>query len=169
MFDVATKVEEAVAIAALTQAIVVKLHRLYHRQHGLAAVPPRLDRGKQVARGALRHRRQVDRFRQRKRKCRCASWSWRLLEFVDDVLDDLGSRSAVEYVHTNLKRRHERRTPVARLQQTGDLKDVVRHLVEETRAAPVPELQRRTPAIDRAAPDACDRSNLQDSTKERTP
>ncbi len=29
MFDVATKVEEAVAIAALTQAIVVKLHKLY--------------------------------------------------------------------------------------------------------------------------------------------
>src|SRR5439155_1391488 len=29
MFDVSTKVEEAVAIAALTQAIIVKLHRLY--------------------------------------------------------------------------------------------------------------------------------------------
>ena len=29
MCDVTTKVEEAVAIAALTQAIVVKLHRLY--------------------------------------------------------------------------------------------------------------------------------------------
>ena len=31
-----------------------------------------------------------------------------LLDFVDDVVDDLGSRWAVEYVHTRSAGRHER-------------------------------------------------------------
>ena len=34
-----------------------------------------------------------------------------LLEFVDDVVDELGSREAVDYVHTILERRHRRRPP----------------------------------------------------------
>ena len=55
MFDMATKVEEAVAIAALTQAIVVKLHRLYTGNMGWRTVPPRADRRKQVASGAVRN------------------------------------------------------------------------------------------------------------------
>src|SRR5207253_2473358 len=38
MFDVSTKVEEAVAIAALAQAIIVKLHRLYQETGDLKAV-----------------------------------------------------------------------------------------------------------------------------------
>ena len=67
MCDVTTKVEEAVAIAALTQAIVVKLHRLYTGNHELSLLPPRADRRKQMARRALRHRRQDDRLRQRSR------------------------------------------------------------------------------------------------------
>ena len=33
-----------------------------------------------------------------------------LLEFVDDVVDELESREAVEYVHTVLRGRHERRS-----------------------------------------------------------
>ena len=46
IFDVVTRVDEAIAIAALTQAIVVKLHRLYTRQHGFSHVSPRADRRK---------------------------------------------------------------------------------------------------------------------------
>ena len=36
-----------------------------------------------------------------------------LLEFVDDVVDELGSRREIEYVHTILSGRHQRRTPAA--------------------------------------------------------
>src|SRR6185436_18000236 len=39
MFDVTTKVEEAVSIAALTQAIIVKLHRLYERNQSYRLYP----------------------------------------------------------------------------------------------------------------------------------
>ena len=56
-----------------------------------------------------------------------------LLEFVDDVLDDLGSRSAVEYIHTILHEGTSAERQLRVYQETGDLKAVVRHLVNETR------------------------------------
>jgi carboxylate-amine ligase len=58
-----------------------------------------------------------------------------LLEFVDDVVDDLGSRSAVEYIHTILKDGTSAERQLRVYQQTGDLKAVVRHLVAETRGS----------------------------------
>jgi carboxylate-amine ligase len=60
-----------------------------------------------------------------------------LLEFVDDVVDELGSRSAVEYVHTILNEGTSAERQLRVYQQTGDLKQVVRHLVEETRSGSV--------------------------------
>src|SRR6266566_937587 len=56
-----------------------------------------------------------------------------LLELVDDVVDDLGSRSAVEYVHTILKEGTSADRQLRVYRETGDLKAVVRHLVAETR------------------------------------
>jgi glutamate---cysteine ligase / carboxylate-amine ligase len=58
-----------------------------------------------------------------------------LLELVDDVVDDLGSRGAVEYIHTILNEGTSAERQMRVYQQTGDLKDVVRHLVRETRAS----------------------------------
>jgi carboxylate-amine ligase len=58
-----------------------------------------------------------------------------LMEFIDDVVDDLGSRSAVEYIHTILNEGTSAERQLRVYQQTGDLKDVVRHLVTETRAS----------------------------------
>src|SRR4029077_9799532 len=56
-----------------------------------------------------------------------------LLELVDDVVDDLGSRSAVEYVHTIMNEGTSADRQLRVYQETGDLKAVVRHLVAETR------------------------------------
>ena len=98
IFDVVTRVDEAVAIAALTQAIVVKLHRLYTSNMGFR----------------MYHRALIE-----ENKWRAARWgvegklidfgkqievpmgilAEELLEFVDDVLDDLGSRAALEPIH----------------------------------------------------------------------
>jgi len=61
-----------------------------------------------------------------------------LLEFVDDVVDDLGSRSAVEYIHTILKDGTSAERQLRVYQQTGDLKAVVKHLVSETRGVNEP-------------------------------
>jgi carboxylate-amine ligase len=56
-----------------------------------------------------------------------------LLAFVDDVVDELGSRSAVEYVHTILNEGTSAERQLRVYQQTGDLRAVVKHLVDETR------------------------------------
>jgi glutamate---cysteine ligase / carboxylate-amine ligase len=57
-----------------------------------------------------------------------------LLEFVDDVVDELGSRKALDYVHTMLAEGTSADRQLAVYKQTGDLRAVVRWLVDETRA-----------------------------------
>jgi carboxylate-amine ligase len=62
-----------------------------------------------------------------------------LLEFVDDVVDELGSRHAVEYVHTILAEGTSADRQLAVYGQTGDTRAVTERLAEETLlGVPVP-------------------------------
>ena len=132
MCDVATKPEEAIAIAAVTQAIVVKLHRLYTGNMGF-----RLYRRALIEENKWRAARYgiegklIDFGKEAEVPMR--ELATELLEFVDDVVDDLGSRSACEYVNTILREGTSAERQLRVYQETGDLKAVVRHLVEETR------------------------------------
>ena len=134
MCDVATRVEEAVAIAALTQAIVVKLHRLYTgnqswRMYRRALIEENKWRAARYGiEGKL-----IDFGREAEVPMR--ELMYELMELIDDVVDDLGSRSAVEYIHTILNEGTSAERQLRVYQQSGDLKDVVRHLVMETRAS----------------------------------
>jgi glutamate---cysteine ligase / carboxylate-amine ligase len=136
MCDVTTKVEEAVAIAALTQAIIVKLHRLYTGNMGF-----RLYRRALIEENKWRAARYgiegklIDFGKEAEVPMR--DLAVELLEFVDDVVDDLGSRSAVEYVHTILNEGTSAERQLRVYQETNDLKAVVKHLVEETRGGVV--------------------------------
>jgi carboxylate-amine ligase len=136
MCDVTTKVEEAVAIAALTQAIVVKLHRLYTRNMSF-----RLYRRALIEENKWRAARYgiegklIDFGKEAEVPMR--ELATELLEFVDDVVDDLGSRSAIEYVHTILNEGTSAERQLRVYQETGDLRAVVKHLVEETRGGVV--------------------------------
>jgi carboxylate-amine ligase len=136
MFDTATKVEEAVAIAALTQAIIVKLHRLYtHNQSWRIYRRALLEENKwRAARYGIEGK-LIDFGREAEVPVR--ELMMELLGLVDDVVDELGSRSAVEYVHTILNEGTSAERQLRVYQQTGNLKDVVRHLVTETRASVV--------------------------------
>jgi carboxylate-amine ligase len=134
MFDTATRVEEAVAIAALTQAIVVKLHRLYTRNQSWRIYRRALieENKWRAARYGIEGK-LIDFGREAEVPMR--ELMLELMEFIDDVVDDLGSRSAVEYIHTILNEGTSAERQLRVYQQTGDLKDVVRHLVMETRAS----------------------------------
>jgi carboxylate-amine ligase len=134
MFDTATRVEEAVAIAALTQAIVVKLHRLYtHNQSWRIYRRALIEENKwRAARYGIEGK-LIDFGREAEVPMR--DLMLELMELIDDVVDDLGSRSAVEYIHTILNEGTSAERQLRVYQQTGDLKDVVRHLVMETRAS----------------------------------
>jgi glutamate---cysteine ligase / carboxylate-amine ligase len=133
MCDVTTKVEEAVAIAALTQALVVKLYRLYKcnqswRIYRRALIEENKWRAARYGiEGKL-----IDFGKEA--EVPMSQLIPELLELVDDVVDDLGSRSAVEYVHTILNEGTSAERQLRVFQQTGDLKAVVKHLVEETRS-----------------------------------
>ena len=55
-----------------------------------------------------------------------------LLEFVDDVLDDLDSRKEVEHIHTILQRGTSADEQLQVFRETNDLKAVVDRLIERT-------------------------------------
>ena len=56
-----------------------------------------------------------------------------LIEFLDDVVDELGSREAINYVHTVLAEGTSADRQLAVYRRTGDWKAVVQHIVQETR------------------------------------
>jgi len=133
MCDVTTKIEEAVAIAALTQAIVVKLHRLYTSNQSWRVYRRALieENKWRAARYGIDGK-LIDFGKEQEVPMR--QLIPELLELVDDVVDDLGSRSAVEYIHTILREGTSAEPQLRVYEQTGDMKEVVRHLVAETRA-----------------------------------
>ena len=55
-----------------------------------------------------------------------------LIEFVDDVVDELGSRRFVEYVHTILRDGTSADRQLRVYRETSDLRAVVQHVVTET-------------------------------------
>jgi glutamate---cysteine ligase / carboxylate-amine ligase len=56
-----------------------------------------------------------------------------LVEFVDDVVDELGSRTDVEYVHTILREGTSADRQLAVYQASGgDMRAVVQHVTDET-------------------------------------
>jgi carboxylate-amine ligase len=130
--DICTRVDEAIALAALIQAIFVKLYwlfeknlsfRIYNRswinENKWRAVRYGLD-------GSL-----IDFGKQQAIPAR--QLLPELVEFVDEVVDDLGSRSAVEYAYKIIKEGTSADRQLATYQRTnGDLKAVVDQICRET-------------------------------------
>src|SRR5438034_2398711 len=129
--DMPTRLEETICLAALMQAICAKLLRLRGKNLGFRKYMPAL-----IAENKWRAIRYgidgnlIDFGKQAEVPMR--DLALELVEFVDDVVDDRGSRKAVEHVHTIL----EGGTSAARqrrgLRATGDAHKVVELLAAET-------------------------------------
>lgn len=137
--DICTTVDEAVCIAALVQAIVAKLIKLRlenrswrkYRHHLITE-----NKWRAVRYGI--HGQLID-FGKRQ-EVAFESLARELLEVVDDVVDELGSREEISYVETLLAEGTSADRQRAVFERTGELKDVVDHLVAETRhGCDVPE------------------------------
>jgi carboxylate-amine ligase len=130
--DVVTRVDEAIAIAALIQAIVVKLHRLYTRNMGYRMYPRALieENKWRAARWGLDGK-LIDFGKQTEVPMR--DLAIEMLVFTDDVVDDLGSRDALDTIHTILREGTSAERQLRVFRETGDLKAVVRNIVAETR------------------------------------
>jgi carboxylate-amine ligase len=133
MCDVPTQPEAAVMLAALTQAIVVKLYRLRARNLGFRLYRRALieENKWRAARWGLDGK-LIDFGKRAEVPMR--ELALELLEFIDDVVDDLGSRRDVEHVHAVLSEGTSADRQLAVFRRTGDLKAVVQHVVEETKA-----------------------------------
>jgi carboxylate-amine ligase len=129
--DIPSRVSETIAIAALFQAIVAKLYkllrmnmgfRLYRRaliqENKWRAVRYGLD-GKLIDFG-------------KKTEVPVRDLIHELLEFVDDVVDEQGSRQELNNIHKILEGGTSADRQLRVYQETGDLKAVVDSLVRET-------------------------------------
>lgn len=129
--DVPMTINETVCIAALIQAIVAKLYKLktqnlnfmlYHRalinENKWRAGRYGID-GKMIDFG---------------KECEVETRLLiiELLEFIDDVVDDLGSRKEIEYVHEMMKNGTGADRQLAVFQKTNDLTKVVDYILDQT-------------------------------------
>lgn len=129
--DVPMRVEETIAITAVFQALVVKLYKLrlqnmsfilYNRalinenkwrasRYGLDG--KLIDFGKQI---------ELD----------TRTLILELLDFIDDVVDELGSRNAINYIHAILEKGTGADRQLAVFKETGSLESVVDYILKET-------------------------------------
>src|SRR6266571_4731227 len=129
--DIPSRVDEVIALAALFQAIVAKLYKLYRMNMGF-----RLYRRALIQENKWRAVRWgldgklIDFGKQKEVPVR--DLILELLDFVDDVLDDLGSRKEVEHIHTILERGTSADEQLRVYKETNDLKAVVDRLIELT-------------------------------------
>ncbi len=129
--DACTKVDEVLCIAALIQAICAKLLKLRSQNLGFRKYLPTLISenkwramrygidGKLIDFGKLAEVPMRD-------------LALELLEFVDDVIDELESRKEVEYVHTLLREGTSADRQLRVYERTGSLQAVIDHLAAET-------------------------------------
>ncbi len=131
--DVPTSPRVTVTLAALAQAIVVKLYRLRRSNLGFRIYPRALveENKWRAARYGIDGK-LIDFGKRQEVPMR--ELAQELLAFVDDVVDELGSRKTLDYVHTIVKEGTSADKQLQVYKQTGDLRDVVRWLVEETRS-----------------------------------
>jgi carboxylate-amine ligase len=57
-----------------------------------------------------------------------------LLEFVDDTIDELGSRKEINYIYEIFKTGTGARRQLKVYNDTNDIKEVVKYIVEQTNA-----------------------------------
>jgi carboxylate-amine ligase len=128
--DLPMRIDETLAIAALCQALAKKLYTLYKKnlsfrrysralimENKWRAVRYGLD-GKLIDFGKQRELPARDLIRE-------------LVEFVDDVVDDLGSRKELEYIYQILEMGSGADRQLAVYRETGSLEEVVKYIHSE--------------------------------------
>ena len=131
--DMPATIEDTLAIAALCQALVAKLAWLYKR--GIATlVLPRyhIDENKWRAMRYGLDAEYIDFAQNRRMSMRVAIGE--LLDFVDDVLDDLGSHHEIHYLRTLLEDPSGTGADrqIAIYEQTGSVDAVTHYLMQQT-------------------------------------
>jgi glutamate---cysteine ligase / carboxylate-amine ligase len=133
--DVPMRIDESICFAALFQALTAKLWKLYSQNMGWRMYRRALinENKQRAARWGLDGN-LIDFGK--KTEVPTVALLDELLEFVDDVVDELGSRREVEYVHRIVERRPGADRQLAVYERTGSLPAVVDSIIEETEREP---------------------------------
>ena len=131
--DIPLRAQESIAIAALIQATVAKLWKLHecnqdYRQYSRALLMENKFR-------AIRYGldgKLIDFGKEKEVPVRELIGEY--LAFIDDVLDELGSRKEIEYIHTMLEGGSGADRQLKVFAETGSLRAVVDYMASETRA-----------------------------------
>jgi carboxylate-amine ligase len=138
--DVCTRVDEAVAIAAILQGIIAKVWKLRRDNLTFRVYPTDLieeNKWRAVRYGLDGNL--IDFGKQEELPARALIRE--LIEwFIDDVVDELGSRKEIEYAFRILDEGTSADRQLATYQRTGDLKDVVDQLIRETAEGVIDQL-----------------------------
>ena len=141
--DVCTRVDEAVCIAAIFQAIIAKLWKLRRDNMTFRVYPTALieeNKWRAVRYGL--DGKLIDFGKQEELPARelireMIEW------FLDDVIDELGSRKEVEYAFRILDEGTSADRQLATFRRTGDLQAVVDQLIAETEEGVLPGTVRK--------------------------
>jgi len=129
--DIPMRVDETIALAAIMQAVVVKLNKLIKQNLGF-----RLYRRALIAENKWRAARYGIEGKLidfgKKEEVPYANLIQELLDFVDDVVDELGSREELKYVHKILEMGTGADRQLAIWEQSYDTKNVVDYIIDET-------------------------------------
>jgi carboxylate-amine ligase len=129
--DLPSRVDEVIALAALFQAITAKLYKLYRMNMGFRLYRRALiqENKWRAVRWGLEGK-LIDFGKQKEVPVR--DLIYELLDFVDDVVDELGSRKELEYVHTIMANGTSADRQLRKFEETGDITAVVDQLMAET-------------------------------------
>ncbi|HWV30437.1 MAG TPA: carboxylate-amine ligase [Dyadobacter sp.] len=132
MCDVPMRTDETICLAAIMQALVAKIHKL-HSQN-LSFRPYRrmlINENKwRAARYGISSK-LIDFGKQEEVEYKVLIHE--LLEFIDDVVDELGSRKEIGYIHQILEMGTGADRQLAVFEETGSLNAVVDYIVSETK------------------------------------
>jgi glutamate---cysteine ligase / carboxylate-amine ligase len=129
--DVPMRIEETIAITAVFQALVVKLYKLRLQNMSFIMYTRALiNENKWRASRYGLDGRMIDFGKQVELDTRVLILE--LLDFIDDVVDELGSRNAINYIHTILEKGTGADRQLAIFQETGNLENVVDYILSET-------------------------------------
>ena len=129
--DMCTRIDETICLAALVQAIVAKLVQLRQANQSWRLYQNRLiDENKWRAVRYGIQGKMIDFGKNR--EVPVPDLIAEMLEWVDDVVDDLGSRAEVEYARDILRHGTSADRQLEAYEQTGDYRAVVDYIVSET-------------------------------------
>ncbi|WP_149244004.1 carboxylate-amine ligase [Dyadobacter sp. 32] len=132
MCDVPMRTDETICLAAIMQALVAKIHKLHRANlsfrpyHRMLINENKWRAARYGIQGKL-----IDFGKQEEVDYRILAGE--LLEFIDDVIDELGSRKEIEYIHQIMEMGTGADRQLAVFDKTNDMNAVVDYIVSETR------------------------------------